>query len=348
MDGDDRMGTPAQEGVLEPWAVAAGLSGGEWAAFLAVRDALRAQSVGCPWCKGEGSVQWGGGYGSCSACDGTGSTSRWLAQHCPGDDDAETVIPAIADELGSASARWGDLPVPCPECGGQGAPCLECHRSGQVPAIVAATREIVRCLRCDGKRYGGSPMLEWPCSYCGLSGTISIRAFDRLSCESFAETFCGYFSIEQMVREGEGSIYPDCPDELDARWEARPGVVWHGVDLGSDDLSGLDLSGADLSGCELGNVAGTKFVGANLTNAVFGSSSRSGESARGCDFTDAILDGADLSRADLTESNVERAASLEGCSLGGGIGLTRTQVQVCLERRAHIARPAEEFPVHDV
>lgn len=334
----DRHPNEAQN--VEPWAIAAGLAEAEWTDFLSVRDALRGAPVHCPWCEGSRTMTWSSGSGTCPACSGSGSTSLWLTQNFTGGANPGYTLPAISDELRVLSGRWGETLVPCPECGGSGGPCRECRRSGHVTAHVAAARELVSCLRCGGKGYSGVLMLELPCDFCVTSGRITIRDLDRMTDEAFEDRYCGFLSIEQMVSWGGAYLYTDCRDELDARWEARPGVTWRGVDLSGDDLSGLDLSGSNLSRCQLGNIAGTRFVGADLQDITFPGPVAD---ACGCDFTDAVFDDADLSSTDLTGSTIELAASLARCHLGEGIGLTSSQVQACVELGAILDRPIEEI-----
>jgi uncharacterized protein YjbI with pentapeptide repeats len=100
------------------------------------------------------------------------------------------------------------------------------------------------------------------------------------------------------------------PNDEHVAMLGRGAAVWNewrakhddALDLSGAGLRGLDLSGFDLSRVDLrdADLRGTKFCGADL----------SGAHLEGANFFKAVLDGADLAAAFLTEAQFLNCAQL--------------------------------------
>jgi hypothetical protein len=324
----------------ERWAIEVGLDDAEWQAFLVLRAHLCSTPVPCPWCAASGVFESEGSDRTCPGCEGSGSSNAWREWSAPGpwenDGSNEPPPPSQAPDPAwtALEQRLDGLAVTCPLCGGSGYRCVECGKSGRISAIAAAVRETVACLRCGGDGWGGALMLEWPCAYCLMEGRIALTELDRLGTLSVGENYFGWWSIADLVFNGEQAAYPDARDDLDPRVEAKPSVCWSGIDFGEDDLSGLDLSEADLQGCTMRHLRGTKLRQANLQDARL-----DGADAVDADFTGADLAGASLADADLSGSTIEQAATLEEADLTGVAGLTPDQIRRCRDLGAVLGDP---------
>ena len=91
-------------------------------------------------------------------------------------------------------------------------------------------------------------------------------------------------------------------------------AIFYGLDMEGVQLQGARLEGADLRGCNLrradlrgARLIGAKLAGSDLRDAQLGPLLISSDRVLPCDLTDAVLKGADLSRADLRHAILVRA-----------------------------------------
>jgi hypothetical protein len=321
---------------------------------MTIREALRAYQTRCPSC--IAALERGDpfeAHGNCPVCKGEGVTPVFRLK------------PSLLNRLNGVEP--GIICVFCfgtERTRGQ----FECHvcSGGIITAEDAQTIRLVTCPQCNGSGYGGVIGNDWACPVCRATGFAVVNEIGAYSEDNWHREWLPWPTLSACRADSYSA--EDCAEHLlewDLPTEARNGAYWPDMDLsdevldhlefadGADlrlcllpDLSGSRLRGADLSGANLPTARGTDFTDAilaglkadrldgeeaNLTNADLRNASLRSANLKRATLTGANLDQADLTEALLAGSSIDQASSLAGTQLHRAKGLSEEQVTRCRE-----------------